>query len=129
MGSLLQSGFLNWFPFDPLNLNSEANAVKEIKNGRLAMVRVGYSAQLQRYCVAKLFESTSRKPGNGLLLSCVKLTVDHCVVQVAFVGFATQALVTRQGPLENLTSHLKDPFGSNFLSSIENLPNVVSQTS
>jgi len=34
----LQSGFLKWFPFDPLNLNSPANEVKEIKNGRLAMV-------------------------------------------------------------------------------------------
>ena len=34
----MQSGFLNWFPFDPLNLNSPANQVKEVKNGRLAMV-------------------------------------------------------------------------------------------
>ena len=60
----VQSGFLNYFPFDPLNLNSETNQVKEvsqlwvpdagihmlhvafseeqspvqIKNGRLAMV-------------------------------------------------------------------------------------------
>ena len=35
---MMQSGFLNWFPFDPLNLNSPANQVKEVKNGRLAMV-------------------------------------------------------------------------------------------
>ena len=35
----MQFGVLNQFPFDPLGLNSEANAVKEIKNGRLAMVR------------------------------------------------------------------------------------------
>ena len=34
----MQSGFLNSFPFDPLSLNSPANEVKEIKNGRLAMV-------------------------------------------------------------------------------------------
>ena len=33
-----QFGVLNMFPFDPLGLDSEANAVKEIKNGRLAMV-------------------------------------------------------------------------------------------
>ena len=33
-------GVLNMFPFDPAGLNSEANAVKEIKNGRLAMVRL-----------------------------------------------------------------------------------------
>jgi hypothetical protein len=29
---------LDWFPFDPAKLDSEANAEKEIKNGRLAMV-------------------------------------------------------------------------------------------
>ncbi len=33
-----QSGFLDFYPFDPVGLNSEANATKEIKNGRLAMV-------------------------------------------------------------------------------------------
>ena len=37
----MQFGVLNMFPFDPLGLNSEQNAVKEIKNGRLAMVRLG----------------------------------------------------------------------------------------
>ena len=34
----VQSGFLDSFPFDPANLNSEVNQVKELKNGRLAMV-------------------------------------------------------------------------------------------
>lgn len=34
----VQSGVLVQFPFDPLSLTSEANRVKEIKNGRLAMV-------------------------------------------------------------------------------------------
>ena len=34
----LQSGFLDEYPFDPVGLNSEATQVKEIKNGRLAMV-------------------------------------------------------------------------------------------
>lgn len=36
--SLLQSGVVNKFPFDPLGLDSPTNAEKEIKNGRLAMV-------------------------------------------------------------------------------------------
>merc|ERR1719321_1663191 len=69
-----KSGFLNSFPFDPANMNSPEMQVKEIKNGRLAMV--------------------------------------------AFVGFATQALVTREGPLANLTSHISDPFHRNIVGSI-----------
>jgi len=69
------------FPLDPAGLNSEANAVKEIKNGRLAMV--------------------------------------------AFVGFAVQALVTREGPIEGLFGHLSNPFSHNIVGNIANLPNVI----
>merc|ERR1712007_80527 len=32
------SGLLNMFPFDPANMNSHEMQIKEIKNGRLAMV-------------------------------------------------------------------------------------------
>jgi hypothetical protein len=32
-------------------------------------------------------------------------------VQVAFVGFAVQALVSRTGPIEGLTKHLANPAG------------------
>ncbi len=40
----------------------------------------------------------------------------HCcsTSQVAFVGFAVQALVSRTGPIEGLTAHLADPFGKNI---------------
>eukprot|EP00195_Chlamydomonas_chlamydogama_P010221 CAMPEP_0202889590 /NCGR_PEP_ID=MMETSP1392-20130828/165_1 /ASSEMBLY_ACC=CAM_ASM_000868 /TAXON_ID=225041 /ORGANISM="Chlamydomonas chlamydogama, Strain SAG 11-48b" /LENGTH=251 /DNA_ID=CAMNT_0049572951 /DNA_START=69 /DNA_END=824 /DNA_ORIENTATION=- len=40
------SGFLNSFPFDPLNMRSEQTALKEVKNGRLAMLAfVGFCSQ------------------------------------------------------------------------------------
>lgn len=35
---VVQSGFLDWYPFDPANQDSAANQEKEVKNGRLAMV-------------------------------------------------------------------------------------------
>ena len=69
------------FPLDPAGMNSSTNALKEIKNGRLAMV--------------------------------------------AFVGFAVQALVTREGPIEGLFAHLANPFGHNIITNIANLPNVI----
>lgn len=75
------SGLINQFPFDPVGMNSPDMQVKEIKNGRLAMV--------------------------------------------AFVGFAVQALVTRQGPVEALGAHISNPFGANITTSILNLPNVI----
>ena len=37
----------------------------------------------------------------------------------------TQALVTRQGPIEALQSHLSSPFTNNFVGSIANMPNVI----
>ena len=49
---LFQSGVLDSFPFDPLNQNSEAMQLREIKNGRLAMVRT-------------LFGYATRAPGNA----------------------------------------------------------------
>merc|ERR1712159_806647 len=48
------------------------------------------------------------------------------LAMVAFVGFAVQALVTRAGPLTDLTSHISDPFNKNFISSILNLPATIS---
>merc|ERR1719240_366826 len=76
-----ESGLLNSFPFDPLNMSSPEMQLKEIKNGRLAMV--------------------------------------------AFVGFAVQALVTRAGPLADLTDHISDPANKNCIGSILNLPKTL----
>ena len=36
-----------------------------------------------------------------------------------------QALVTRTGPVENLTAHLSSPFSNNISGSIDNLPNLL----
>jgi hypothetical protein len=41
----MQSGFVNSFPFDPAGMNSPDMAVKEVKNGRLAMVSVPSAAR------------------------------------------------------------------------------------
>lgn len=50
------------------------------------------------------------------------------VVQVAFIGFAVQALVTRSsGPVEDLQNHLGNPFGSNIITNVGNLPQVLSK--
>ena len=47
------------------------------------------------------------------------------VQMIAFVGFAVQALVTREGPIEGLFAHISDPLGHNILSNLLKLPNVL----
>ena len=44
---------------------------------------------------------------------------------IAFVGFAVQALVTREGPIEGLFNHISNPLGHNILSNLLDLPNVI----
>lgn len=51
-------------------------------------------------------------------------------MQVAFIGFAVQALVTRSaGPVEDLTSHLSNPFGNNIITNVARLPETLAQRS
>ena len=63
----LQSGFLNSFPFDPLGLNSPANQVKEIKNGRLAMVKpLSVFILKMRHCSQAVLKQGHCLPQQGL---------------------------------------------------------------
>lgn len=48
--------------------------------------------------------------------------------QVAFVGFAVQALVTRTQPLEGLSKHISDPFGKNITYYVSHTPEVLAGT-
>lgn len=48
-------------------------------------------------------------------------------VQVAFVGFAVQALVSRTQPIEGLTAHLADPFGKNITYYLTHLPETLAK--
>merc|ERR1719359_782834 len=74
------SGLIESFPFDPANMNSPEMQLKEIKNGRLAMV--------------------------------------------SFFGFSIQALVTRAGPLADLSHHISNPVENNLINSIYNMPTI-----
>jgi len=45
------------------------------------------------------------------------------LAMVAFVGFVVQALVVRSnGPIDDLTTHISNPFGNNILTNIGSLP-------
>eukprot|EP00983_Pelagomonas_calceolata_P079040 1154504-Pelagomonas_calceolata.AAC.2 len=48
--------------------------------------------------------------------------------QVAFIGFAMQALVSRTQPIEGLQKHLADPFGKNITYFLTHTPEVIAGT-
>jgi hypothetical protein len=47
--------------------------------------------------------------------------------QVAFVGFAVQAIATRTTPLEGLSAHLGDPFGRNITYYLTHIPETLAK--
>lgn len=43
------------------------------------------------------------------------------IAMLAFLGYFAQAAATRQGPLENLIAHVRDPVHNNILTSLASL--------
>lgn len=81
----VQSGVVSKFPFDPLGLDSPTNAEKEIKNGRLAMVRLCCRAACCRIACC------------AVLWLCYAVAVLRCAVAIlccAFVLFNWNGLCT-----------------------------------
>lgn len=58
----------------------------------------------------------------------IALIVRSYALQVAFVGFAVQAIATRTQPIEGLTKHLADPVGRNITYYLTHLPEVIAGT-
>ncbi|DBB04999.1 hypothetical protein WJX82_000920 [Trebouxia sp. C0006] len=73
-------GAFNFLGFGRSENNLRDLQIKEVKNGRLAMIAV--------------------------------------------LGFGAQAVLTRQGPYQNLLDHLSNPFGSNILTNFGNIYNM-----
>ena len=62
------------------------------------------------------------------IVQCENVLKPLVVLQVAFIGFVVQALVTRSnGPIDDLTSHLSNPFGNNIITNIANLPQTLTR--
>ena len=59
------------------------------------------------------------------LRSAERAVLSGRLAMVAFIGFATAALVTRKGPLEMLSAHLSDPVHNNILGSVLDLPTTL----
>ena len=95
--------------FNPLNFGAndmKTMKLKEIKNGRLAMISEWRERERERVCVCRWWASTSR----------------HCISfpfpPAGFVGFIIQYQTLGLGPIAALKQHLSEPFAQNITTNL-----------
>ena len=92
---------------------------------------------LQRATLHNTLAQFTNKPvvvgAHNKIVDSLRLS-DRCcpqlapVLQVAFIGFVVQALVTRSnGPVDDLTNHISNPFGSNIITNVARLPETLTR--
>lgn len=106
------SGVINSFPFDPAGMNSKDMALKEIKNGRLAMIAfVGFSVQAMLTGVSRSVAHPSRFLGRRRR---------RALARSAWAHGSPSPWPSQEGPIAGLVAHQSDPLGHNITSNIVN---------
>ncbi|EFJ11555.1 light-harvesting complex [Selaginella moellendorffii] len=116
---LLDGGTLNYFGANiPINLVLAVLA-EVILVGGAEYYRSINNLGLDRLHPGGPFDplGLAKDPDNFALLK-VKEIKNGRLAMFAMLGFFIQAYATGEGPVENLTTHLSDPFGNNLLSVI-----------
>ncbi len=109
LSPFVQSGFLGSFPFDPVGLDSPANAEKEIKNGRLGAPRCRTFRMESTTGPMRCCRADAAKLGNHAEPPLTPVIHSPLPAMLAFVGFASVYANRGQTPLQALKAHIADP--------------------